>query len=139
MDEDCCIFYDTEFFMIDEDDIAKHRYEVCVDVSFYNERLENAESLLSGHPFNDSILSVRCGNMTGATLCVGTYTKDSAKDANGYDTYKCNDEAFAKDVARGESYDTLVSGNVISSVIIRPIDPPKCPDFEMTVYDEPYC
>ena len=77
--------------------------------------------------------------MTGATLCVGTYTKDSAKDANGYDTYKCNDEAFAKDVARGESYDTLVSGNVISSVIIRPIDPPKCPDFEMTVYDEPYC
>ena len=91
VDEDCCLFYDTENFTIDTDIPAKHRYEVCVDVNFWGDRLENAESLLSGHPFNDSILSARCGNMTGATLCVGTYNLNNAEDVNSFDTYECND------------------------------------------------
>ena len=79
--------------------------------------------------------------MTGATLCVGTYTKDNANDANDYDTYSCNDQAFVVEVPRGRNEETLLSGNTISAVIIRPIeiDPPSCPDFEMTVFDEPYC
>ena len=87
----CCFFYDTDNYMIDEDFPNLHRYEVCSDTNPWGELLENAESLLDGHPFNDSIMSVRCGPEVGTTLCIGTYNLVPGQSWWDFDTYSCVD------------------------------------------------